>query len=48
MKSARALAFLMLPLSTMMPVANSQTVTGSITGTVVDAGDAGPARIDDE
>jgi carboxypeptidase family protein len=37
MKSARALAFLMFPLSTMMPVANTQTVTGSMTGTVVDA-----------
>ena len=40
MKSARALAFLMFPLSTMMPVANAQTVTGSMTGTVVDAGGA--------
>ena len=40
MKSARALAFLMFPLSAMMPVANAQTVTGSMTGTVVDAGGA--------
>ena len=40
MKSVRALAFLMFPLSTMMPVANAQTVTGSMTGTVVDAGGA--------
>ena len=40
MKSVRALALLVFPLSTMMPVANAQTVTGSMTGTVVDAGDA--------
>ena len=40
MKSARALALLMFPLSIAMPVANTQTVTGSITGTVVDAAGA--------
>src|SRR5260370_17769870 len=37
MKSVRALAFLVFPLLATMPVANAQTVTGSMTGTVVDA-----------
>src|SRR5580698_3646958 len=40
MKSIRALAFLMFPLLALLPVANAQTVTGSMTGTVVDSGGA--------
>jgi len=40
MKSVRALAFVIFPLLVIMPVANAQTVTGSITGTIVDAGGA--------
>jgi hypothetical protein len=40
MKSLRALVPLLLPLLAMMPAANAQTVTGSLTGTVVDPGGA--------
>jgi hypothetical protein len=36
----KSVAFVLFPLLAMMPVANAQTVTGSITGTVVDAGGA--------
>jgi len=37
MKTARALVSLLLPLLALAPTANSQTVTGSMTGTVVDS-----------
>src|SRR5580700_5331395 len=40
MKSVGAIALLILPLLASLPTANAQTVTGSITGTVVDAGGA--------
>ena len=40
MKTARALAFVTFPLLAVVVTANAQTVTGSITGTVVDTGGA--------
>src|SRR5271163_3834731 len=40
MKPVKALAFVMFPLLALPPAANAQTVTGSMTGTVVDSGGA--------
>jgi hypothetical protein len=40
MKSIKAFALLMFPLLALLPAANAQTVTGSMTGTVVDSAGA--------
>ena len=40
MKLLRTLSFLMFPLLALTPMANSQSVTGQLTGTVVDPGGA--------